>query len=556
MKRTILLVVISILLFMNINNCKSISSKNMLKELIPYPAKVKIEDGRFTFDNNCQIIVKNNDHELKKNAVYLREKINIFTGFKLSIVPNNPLRNQKNSISLILDEHTELGNEGYRLNINKNGIKIIGSKPAGIFYGVQSLISFLPIPDKGKLNSNNREKVFINAVSIIDKPRYKWRGMMLDTCRHFMPVKFIKKFIDSMAMHKMNRFHWHLTEDQGWRIEIKKYPLLTKIGAWRPETIAGHYRDKPRKFDGKKHGGFYSKEDIRKIVEYAKERYITIIPEIEMPGHSGAAIASYPELSCTGGPFEVKKVWGIYEDVYCAGKESTFEFLENVLLEVIELFPSEYIHIGGDECPKSIWKECVLCQARIKKEGLKDEHELQSYFIKRIEKFLTSKGKKLIGWDEILEGGLPPEATVMSWRGTAGGIKAAEQGHNVIMSPTSHCYFDYYQGQKENEPIAIGGYLPLEKVYSFDPTPKKLSEEKKKHILGGQANLWTEYVKTPKKAEYMLFPRMDAIAEVLWTKKENKNWKNFKIRLKKQLRKYEFLKINYSKSNYNLIKKK
>jgi len=360
-----------------------------------------------------------------------------------------------------------------------------------------------------------------------------------------MPKEYVKKYIDYIAMHKMNTFHWHLTEDQGWRIEIKKYPKLTEIGAWRKETLIGHYRDKPHKYDGKVHGGFYTQEDVKEIVEYAKSRYVTVVPEIEMPGHSVASLASYPELSCTGGPFEVRTIWGSSEDVYCAGNEETFHFLEDVLSEVIALFPSEYIHIGGDECSKGRWEKCPKCQARIKAEKLKDENELQSYFIKRIEKFLNANNRKLIGWDEILEGGLAPDATVMSWRGMVGGIEASRQGHDVVMSPTSHCYFDYYQGNPDLEPLAIGGYLPLKKVYSFEPTPDDLTTEEAKHILGAQANLWTEYIQTQEHAEYMVFPRISAIAEVVWTPKELRNWDNFIMRMEKQFRRYDILMVNY-----------
>jgi hexosaminidase len=367
-----------------------------------------------------------------------------------------------------------------------------------------------------------------------------------------MPKEFVKKYIDYLAMYKFNTFHWHLTDDQGWRIEIKKYPKLTEIGAWRKETLIGHFRDRPHKFDGKQHGGFYTQEEIEEIVNYAKSRYITVVPEIEMPGHAGAALASYPELSCTGGPFEVMTKWGINEEVYCAGNEKTFEFLKGVLSEVIELFPSEYIHIGGDECPKVRWEECFKCQARIKGENLKNEDELQSYFIKRIEKFLNSKGRKLIGWDEILEGGLAPDATVMSWRGMVGGIEASKAGHDVVMAPYSHVYFDYYQGNPELEPLAIGGYLPLKKVYSFEPTPEELTPEEAKHILGAQANVWTEYIKTPEHFEYMVFPRIAAISEVVWTPEELKSWDDFILRVEKQFKRYELLGINYAKSIYNV----
>ncbi len=372
----------------------------------------------------------------------------------------------------------------------------------------------------------------VPAVEIIDSPRFSWRGMHLDVGRHFFPISFVKRYIDLLAMHKMNRFHWHLTEDQGWRIEIKKYPKLTQIGAWRSESLVGHYTDEPRKYDGVRYGGFYTQDEIREVVAYAAKRFITVVPEIEMPGHSVAALAAYPELACTDGPFEVEKLWGVHEDVYCAGKESTFAFLQDVLTEVMGLFPSTYIHIGGDECPKTRWKAHDLDQKRIKEENLKDEHELQSYFVKRIERFLSSYNRRLVGWDEILEGGLPPAATVMSWRGFEGGIEAANSGHDVVMTPTSHCYFDYYQSENtESEPLAIGGFLPLSKVYHFEPMPPEIDPEKAHHILGGQGNVWTEYMKTEDKVEYMVLPRMSAMSEVLWTQESDRSYKGFVARL-------------------------
>jgi hexosaminidase len=362
-----------------------------------------------------------------------------------------------------------------------------------------------------------------------------------------MPVEFVKKYIDLLAIHKMNRFHWHLTEDQGWRIEIMKYPKLAEISAWRDESLIGHASEKPRQFDGKPHGGFYTQDEIREVVAYAAERYITVVPEIEMPGHSQAALAAYPELSCTGGPFKVQTMWGIHEDVYCAGNEKTFEFLENVLAEVLELFPGEYIHVGGDECPKDRWEKCPKCQSRIKSEGLEDENELQSYFIKRMEKFLNAHDRRLIGWDEILEGGLAPNATVMSWRGEEGGIKAAKAGHDVVMAPTSHTYFDYYQADPENEPLAIGGMLPIETVYSYDPVPAELNEEQITHILGVQAQVWTEYIPTPEKAEYMAYPRACALAEIAWTPADQKDYERFSRSLARHLKRLDMLDVNYRK---------
>ena len=387
-------------------------------------------------------------------------------------------------------------------------------------------------------------------MNIIDEPRFKWRGMHLDVGRHFFDISFVKKYIDYIAMHKMNIFHWHLTEDQGWRVEIESYPKLTEISAYRDESLIGHYRDKPRKYDGKKYGGYYTKDEMKDIVDYAKKRYITVVPEIEMPGHSRAALAAYPELSCTEGPHTVAKLWGVHKEVFCAGKESTFEFLETVLTEVSEIFPGEYIHIGGDECPKDSWKNHDLDQDRMRKERLSNENELQSYFIKRIEGILNNLGKRLIGWDEILEGGLAPGAIVQSWRGMEGGISAANAGHEVIMSPTSHAYFDYYQSRdKDNEPLAIGGYLPLEKVYQFEPVPEEIDEDKVHLILGGQGNLWTEYISTDEKAEYMALPRMSAMAEVLWSPRHLLNFGSFNKRME-----WHYLRLDRMNTNYRKAK--
>ncbi|MDX1702620.1 MAG: family 20 glycosylhydrolase, partial [Melioribacteraceae bacterium] len=384
-------------------------------------------------------------------------------------------------------------------------------------------------------------KLSVPGLTINDAPRFQWRGVHLDVGRHLYKVEDIKKYIDYLAMHKMRQFHWHLTEDQGWRIEIKKYPKLTSIGAWRNETMG----------DGKKYGGYYTQEEIKDIVRYADSRFIEVIPEIELPGHSVAALAAYPEFSCTGGPFEVATTWGVHSDVYCAGNEKTFKFLEDVLNEVIPLFPSKYIHIGGDECPKTRWEECQRCQRRIKNEGLKDEHELQSYFIQRIEKFLLTKNRQIIGWDEILEGGLAPQATVMSWRGIQGGIEAAKQGHDVIMTPGSHCYFDHHQGDPAFEPHAFGNRLTLTKVYSYEPIPEELTADEEKYVLGAQANVWTERLQTFKDVEYMLMPRLAAISEVVWSPKKIRNNSKFVKKMETQLQRYDYLDINYATSAYN-----
>jgi hexosaminidase len=439
--------------------------------------------------------------------------------------------------------------EGYTLNVSKRRIVIKARTAVGLFYAVQTLRQLLP-PAVEKDSVVNNITLEVPCCEIKDEPRFGYRGMHLDVGRHMFPVEYIKRYIDMIALHKMNTFHWHLTEDQGWRIEIKKYPRLTEVGAFRAETLVGKAGKKPAVFDGKQYGGFYSQEEVKEIVRYAKSKFITIIPEIEMPGHSLAALASYPDLSCTGGPFKVGTKWGVADDVFCAGKEETFRFLEDVLTEVIDLFPGKYIHVGGDECPKTRWEKCSLCQKRIKVEGLKDEKELQSYFIKRMEKFIISKGKRLIGWDEILEGGLAPEATVMSWRGVAGGIDAAKQGHDVIMSPNSFVYLDYYQCEPADQPLAIGGYLPLEKVYSFDPQFPELSKEENKHILGLQGNVWTEYISTPQYMEYMAFPRAFAISEIGWTPSSKKDFEDFLARFAVQRLRYDMIGINYFKGEY------
>jgi hexosaminidase len=384
------------------------------------------------------------------------------------------------------------------------------------------------------MRAEEKRSISVPIVTLKDAPRFPYRGMHLDVSRHFMPVEFVKKYIDLMAQYKFNYFHWHLTDDQGWRIEIKKYPKLTEIGSTRPESQLGAYT-KTFHGDGVPVSGFYTQEQIKDVVAYAKARYITVIPEIEMPGHSSAALAAYPELSCKPAQsYHVQMTWGIFKEVYCP-TETTFNFLEDVVSEVIDLFPnSPYIHIGGDEVLKDMWKDSPEVASLMEREHLKDEHEVQSYFVRRIEKFINSKGKRIIGWDEILEGGLAPNAVVMSWRGSKGAIQAAQAGHDVIMSPNDYAYFDYRQGDAKTEPIGQSTFLPLEKVYSFDPIPKELSSDEAKHVLGGQGNVWTEYMKTPEQVEYMVFPRMLAMAEDLWSTPENKNYTDFRRRLDAQ----------------------
>ena len=438
--------------------------RNSVK-IVPRPHNYWLNISEFVITPETRILTQTNKESVHEVAQYLAEKINTSTGIPLEIADIDEVKSISKDI--IISTHnadTAWGKESYRLNVEGGRVIIHAYQAAGLFYGVQSLLQLLP-PEIESRDIIPEMELAIPTATLRDGPRFSWRGMHLDVGRHFFSKEFIKRYLDLMAMYKMNVFHWHLVEDQGWRIEINKYPKLIEISAWRNEP------------DGKVYGGYYTQDDIKEIVAYAKRMHITIVPEIELPGHCMASLAAYPELSCTGGPFEVPSIWGVKKDVYCAGNDATFEFLENVLLEVIELFPGEYIHIGGDEVPKDRWRECRKCQRRMKTEGLADEHELQSYFIKRIEKFLNEHDRKLIGWDEILEGGLAPDATVMSWRGMDGGIKAAQMKHDVVMTPTSHCYFDYYQADPAGEPQAIGGSTTLKKVYGFDPVPAELNEE-------------------------------------------------------------------------------
>ena len=494
------------------------SLRAQMVSIIPRPAEMKILEGNFEIGSNTKLIYDHTNKDLVRIAEFLSKHLEEYYHISLSSAPSN-----EKSVQFKIIPSSNLNKEGYLMKIDQDGVLITAPSVNGIFYGVQTLKQMLPPQPSSGLN--------VPFAEIMDQPRFVWRGLMLDVGRHFYPVSYIKKLLDYMAMYKLNTFHWHLTEDQGWRIEIKKHPKLTELAHWRDETIVGHEWDS-KTYDGIGYGGFYTQDQIKEIVQYAADRYITIIPEIEMPGHSTAALAAYPALGCTGGPYEVQKSWGAKKDVYCAGKEETFRFLEDVLDEVRNLFPSTYIHVGGDECSKDRWKGCDYCQKRIADENLKDESELQSYFIKRIEKYLNSKNIKLIGWDEILEGGLAPEATVMSWRGIKGGIEAVKQNHDVIMSPSSHCYLDLYQNQNtESEPLAIGGYLPLEKVYSYEPVPDGLSVMESKHILGAQANVWTEYIANTNKLEYMVFPRICALSEVVWSPKASRNFSDFQKRM-------------------------
>ncbi len=490
--------------------CQSAAKSGI--SIIPAPVKLRELGGSYQLSNKMTVRVTG----LKNKSDQLEALARRFvSGFRKTA------HGTAGQIHLRLTGSGMLPQEGYKLVINDSGINIESKSERGLFYGLQTL---LQLPDFTSAS--------IPKVEIEDYPRYKYRGLHLDVGRHMFPVSFIKSYIDVIAKQKLNTFHWHLTEDQGWRIEIKKYPKLTSIGGYRDETLVGYLKTKPQQYDGTRYGGFYTQQEVKEVVAYAASRFVDVIPEIEMPGHSVAALAAYPDLGCgeNPGPYKVIQKWGVFEDVYCAGKERTFKFMEDVLDEVLALFPSQYIHIGGDECPKTKWKTCPDCQNRIKSENLKDEHELQSYFIQRIERYLNKKGRRIIGWDEILEGGLAPNATVMSWRGIKGGIEAARQNHDVIMTPGSHLYLDHQSSKSEEEPLTVGHYLPLDKVYAYNPTPAELNVDQQKHVIGVQANVWTEYIKTPQKVWYMLLPRLYALSEIAWTPLENKNWSDFSER--------------------------
>lgn len=490
---------------------------SQFSDIIPCPAAVTTSQGQFSV--NSKTVLFYDTEETKRIAELYNEFLLQAKGFRLAVKKDVNRHPAGYSNAVIISSETS-PSERYQIIISPKNVLLKGNG-AGTFYALQSLIQL------SKFSGNH--DIRLPAGTITDTPRFGYRGMHLDVALHLFPFEFLKKFIDLMAQYKLNTFHWHLTEDQGWRLEIKKYPKLTKEGAWRAQTLLGSAQDIPMGYDSMPHGGFYSRQQVKELVQYAADRYITIIPEIEMPGHCISALVAYPELACGDhpGPFKTIESWGIYEDVFCAGKESTFTFLENVLSEVMELFPSKYIHIGGDEVPKTRWKTCKYCQKRIRDNHLRDEHELQSYFIQRIEKFVNSKGRSIIGWDEILEGGLAPNAIVMSWRGEKGGIAAAQQNHQVIMAPNDYIYFDHYQAKPAQEPLGFPGFNPLDKVYNYNPAPDALTAAQKNYITGAEACVWTEYMATPAKVEYMILPRMLAFAEGCWTPVAQKQYKSF-----------------------------
>ena len=513
--------------------------------VVPLPNEITPMEGKaFTLDNRVKILYPEGDADMQRNAGFLAGYVLESTGKTLAVEAG---ATGSHAIVLRLGLQTE-NPEAYLLEVNEDQVTITGSSAAGVFYGIQTLRKSLPVAKDAQ--------VVLPPVRVNDAPRFAYRGMMLDVCRHFFSLDSVKRYIDMLALHNINRFHWHLTDDQGWRIEIKKYPQLTQIGSQRKETVIGRNSGK---YDGIPYGGYYTQEEAREIVAYAKDRYITVIPEFEMPGHMQGVLAAFPELGCTGGPYDVWTQWGVSEDVICAGNDKSLELIKDVLAELIEIFPSEYIHVGGDECPKTRWEKCPKCQAKIRQLGLKDDKEhtaeqrLQSYIITEAEKFLNAHGRKIIGWDEILEGGVAPNATVMAWRGAGEGVKAAKMRHDVIMVPTTYFYFDYYQTNiLDEEPLAIGGYVPIEKVYSFEPYQKELTAEENKHIIGLQANLWTEYITSFRHVEYMVLPRMAALSEIQWTQPQFKDYGDFLERMPKMFDIYDIYGYNYARHLFDV----
>jgi hexosaminidase len=517
--------------------------------LIPWPSTLEPATGSFALQATTRIVLSDpGSAELREIAALLQDSVAAVTGARPKIDSGQSSGGERGAIALVLKKGPT-GPEDYALTVTPESVTIAAAEAKGVFYGAQTMRQLLP---RGAAAEPG-----IPAVTIADSPRFRYRGLHLDVGRHMFPVEFIKRYIDLLASYKLNTFHWHLTEDQGWRIEIKRYPKLTEIGSMRKHTVVNHSRTRPQRFDGTPYGGFYTQDQIRDVVAHAKKRHVRIIPEIEMPGHAQAALAAYPELACTPGPFDVAPTFGVFEDIFCP-KEETFAFLENVLKEVIDLFPGEYIHIGGDEAPKKRWDESPIAQEVIRREGLKDSHELQSYFIRRIEKFLNARGRKLIGWDEIVEGGLSPTATVMYWRdhrNTGPGVQlnldparlATAQGNDVVMTPNGSFYFDHYQvsPEREGQPLAIGGLTTLEEVYGYDPVPADLSPEQARHIIGAQANVWTEYMKTSDHVEYMVFPRALALAEVVWSRKEARDWTSFLARARANVKMLDELNVRY-----------
>ncbi|MFD1144290.1 family 20 glycosylhydrolase [Larkinella insperata] len=523
--------------------------------IIPKPARIEAREGRFILSSTTVVRVPAGNAELRTVAEQFARQVRTASGLALQIQSTNESVSPERMLELKPVGDPGLGAEGYRMDIRPQTITIEAVQPAGFYYAIQSLYQLLPPQILSASRVAAPTDWFVPAGWIEDKPRYQYRGLHLDVARHFFPVSFLKKYIDLLALHKFNTFHWHLTDDQGWRIEIKKYPKLTQVGSQRRETLIGHYYEAdPQEFDGQPYGGFYTQDEVREVVRYAQSKHVTVIPEIEMPGHALAALAAYPEYGCSNGPYETATKWGIFSDIFCP-YEKTFNFLEDILTEVMALFHGPYIHIGGDECPKAAWKKSPYCQQLIKKLKLKNENQLQSYFTARIDRFITSKGRKMIGWDEIMDGSAPPiqvspSATVMSWRGVEGGIRAARLGHDVIMTPENFVYLDHYQGNRAQEPLAFGRLTPLGETYSYDPSPASLPASVQKHMIGVQASVWTEYLKTPGQVEYMVWPRAAAVAELAWTPVEQKSWPDFTQRLPDLFRRLDYLQTAYSRTYY------
>lgn len=526
--------------------CSEKRTLNSDYEIIPKPLDVNCKgDASFLLKDGVAVIYPENNRKMQDNAEFLVDYVEKQTGVKLTSHAGMPV---DGAICLTLDLNDDNA-EAYKLIVNDKRVCISGASEAGVFYGIQTLRKSLPVAQDINVN--------LSAVDIYDKPRFAYRGAMLDVARHFYTVDEVKTFIDMLALHNINRFHWHLTDDQGWRIEIKKYPKLMSVASERKETVVGRWYSGI--YDGKPYGGYYTQDELRDVIDYAAKRHITIIPEVDLPGHMQAALTAYPELGCTGGPYEVRTIWGVSQDVLCVGNDFTLQFVKDVLSEVADIFPSEYIHIGGDECPKVRWEKCPKCQERIKSLGLKSdakhtkEQRLQSYMIQEAAKYLKEKGKRIIGWTEILEGGLVPDATLMSWIGESGGIEAAHQHHDVIMTPNTYLYFDYYQSKKvEDEPLAIGGYLPIEKTYNYEPMPKELTKEEQQYIKGVQANLWTEYIPVFSQVQYMVLPRLGAAAEVQWTDPSKKDYKDFLRRVPHLVAVYDCYGWNYATHVYDV----
>lgn len=547
MKNTLLALSMAVAMTGLFTQCQSSGNNQQTEQtaLIPIPQTVTYAETAFKISQGTTIGLESSSSELLSIADYFNHKVNPALGYSLEV-------KEQGDIQFSLINNPDLGNEGYHLKVEKRQITIEANQPAGIFYGVQTLLQMLPKEIRSQQVQHDVEWTIAGA-DITDKPQFPWRGLMLDVSRHWFTKEEVMRFIDELAEYKMNVFHWHLTDDQGWRIEIKSLPNLTAKGAWRAKRVGQWWQREPQQPDEEAtYGGYYTQEDIKDVLAYAKQRYVRVIPEIDVPGHSLATLVAYPELACMKAPKYVNvgnKFYGEDENTLCAGKEETFEFLDKVFTEVAALFPDEYIHVGGDECFKGFWHKCPRCQARMKAENLKDENELQSYVIHRLESILKAKGKKLIGWDEILEGGLAPDATVMSWRGMEGGIKAAKANHHVIMTPTQHCYLDLWQGEPSVEPDTYS-MCRLSDSYHFNPVPDSVPAEM---VLGGQGNLWSESVPTFRHAEYMTWPRGWALAEVLWSGPAKTDWDEFWPRVEKHFERADIAGINYARSMYNAI---